>query len=354
MKITYKQLVSAVEQKIVTTTQAEQLWAFWQAQNKNLPTFKLTHVLYYLGGMIAIGAMSLFMNLGWERLGGIGLLCICVIYAIIAFSLGEFLLRRYDLVIPATVLITLVTVLTPLAVYALEQVIGFWDTDYFYQNYYQHNILCRLIMEIATIVVSICLIYRYRFPFLFLPLASALWCMSLDLTLYLFDLLGYLREGFDYANYSTIREYVSLLFGLFITGIAFVIDLKNKTVKDFSFWLYLSGVITFWGALSSMYSDSELAKFCYCCINLLMILIGATIARKVFVVFGALGITGYLAHLAYDVFEDSLLFPLVLTLIGLFIIFIGIIWQCHEKAINHYLLQFLPQGLKNSIQFRKY
>ena len=33
------------------------------------------HILYYLGGLIAIGAMTLFMTLGWERFGGGGLVC---------------------------------------------------------------------------------------------------------------------------------------------------------------------------------------------------------------------------------------------------------------------------------------
>ncbi|KES19898.1 putative membrane protein (DUF2157) [Gilliamella apicola SCGC AB-598-B02] len=66
MKITYKQLTSAVEQKLLTHQQAEQLWLFFQEQNKHLPSFQFTHILYYLGGLIAIGAMSLFMTLGWS------------------------------------------------------------------------------------------------------------------------------------------------------------------------------------------------------------------------------------------------------------------------------------------------
>jgi hypothetical protein len=40
--------------------------------------------LYYLGGLIAIGAMTLFMTLGWERFGATGLLWIAVCYCAIA------------------------------------------------------------------------------------------------------------------------------------------------------------------------------------------------------------------------------------------------------------------------------
>lgn len=107
----------------MTDKQAEQLWFFWQEQNKHLSSFQFTHILYYLGGLIAIGAMSLFMNLGWERLGGMGLLSISIIYSIIALCTAEFLLRRHHLFIPASILITLVIALTPLAVYGFENVI---------------------------------------------------------------------------------------------------------------------------------------------------------------------------------------------------------------------------------------
>ncbi len=352
MKITYKQLLSAVEHKILTGNQAEKLWLFWQEQNKHLPIFNFTNILYYLGGLIAIGAMSLFMNLGWERLGGIGLFSISVLYAIIALSLGEFLLKRYHLVIPASILITFIIVLTPLAFYGLEKALGVWDSSYSYRDYHQFIDWRWLVMELATVFVAICLICRYRFSFLFMPLAFTLWYMSLDLAPYLFHLLNNFKMDINDYSYMDFRKCVSLWFGLLIIGIAFIIDIKNKCTHDFAFWIYLSGVISFWGTLSSMYLDNELGHFFYCCINLLMLLVGAALARRVFVIFGSLGIMECLSYLSYKLFNDSLLFPFALTTIGLFIIAIGIVWQRHEKAINHYLLGFLPKDLRKRIEFR--
>jgi hypothetical protein len=40
-----------------------------------------TTILYYPGGLVAIGATTLFMNLGWEEFGGWGILCIALVYA---------------------------------------------------------------------------------------------------------------------------------------------------------------------------------------------------------------------------------------------------------------------------------
>jgi hypothetical protein len=84
-----------------------------------------------------------------------------------------------------------------------------------------------------------------------------------------------------------------------------------------------------------------------------MILTGAILARRVFVVFGGLGVAGYLGHLAYEVFEDSLLFPVTLTFIGLAIVWLGILWQRHEQRFSHQLRRLLPEQLRELIARRQ-
>ncbi|HKO88285.1 MAG TPA: DUF2157 domain-containing protein, partial [Burkholderiales bacterium] len=85
------------------------------------------------------------------------------------------------------------------------------------------------------------------------------------------------------------------------------------------------------------------------CINLGMIAIGAALSRRVFVVFGGLGAALYLGHLAHDVFKESMLFPFVLTMIGLGVIYLGILWQRHEHAIGERLRAKLPEALRSLI-----
>ena len=77
-----------------------------------------------------------------------------------------------------------------------------------------------------------------------------------------------------------------------------------------------------------------------------MIGVGVLLIRRIFVVFGALGSCGYLGYLASDVFKDSWLFPVALTGIGLGIIFLGILWQKHEKAITRKSQSLLPVPLR--------
>ena len=135
-------------------------------------------------------------------------------------------------------------------------------------------------------------------------------------------------------------------FGLVTILIAFWVDVRSRKTGDYAFWLYIFGVLAFWGGLTMQHSDSELTKFIYFCINLLMIGIGAVLVRRVFVVFGALGCAGYFGHLASTIFEDSWLFPIALSAIGLAIIYLGIIWQRHEAAITESIRRILPTELR--------
>jgi Ca2+/Na+ antiporter len=128
---------------------------------------------------------------------------------------------------------------------------------------------------------------------------------------------------------------------------------RSRRSQDYAFWLYLFGVLTFWGGLSSMNSGSELGKLVYCGINVAMILIGAVLGRRVFTVFGGLGVAGYLGHLSYRVFRDSLIFPFALSVLGLAIIWLGVIWQRREAELSGKLRGYLPVALRQLIDARE-
>jgi hypothetical protein len=169
--------------------------------------------------------------------------------------------------------------------------------------------------------------------------------MSMDLTPFLFG-------GDATELFSDRGKLVSMYFGLAMTVLALLVDIRSYRSKDFAFWLYLFGVLTFWGGLSSMRSDSELNKLLYCLVNLLMIAIGAALARRVFAVFGGLGVAFYLGHLSHTIFKDSMLFPVALTAIGLAIIGAGIYWQRHEAVIGERLRSILPVSVRDLITHR--
>ena len=129
-----------------------------------------------------------------------------------------------------------------------------------------------------------------------------------------------------------MREIVSLWFGLCMLVASYLAD--RRTREDFAFWGYLFGMFAFWGGLTSLDSDSELGKFLYCCINLFLMGVSVVLQRRVFIVFGSIGVFGYLGHLAGDVFEDTLTFTFALSALGLIVIFAGLQYHRHRKTIE--------------------
>jgi hypothetical protein len=339
MDVTKKKLEDAAAKNIISLQQADALCEFLAAQSQDVPRFTFTHILYYLGGLIAIGAMTLFMNLGWESFGGAGIFFISLLYAGVGFKFSNSFAAK-SMAIPAGICATFVVCLTPLAIYGLQQWLGVWPDESVYRDYHRYIKWHWLYMELGTLAVGAIVAWKYKYPFLIMPIAVTLWYMTMDITAMI--------SGGDIT--WELRKLASLYSGLLMISLAFWIDLRSHKKADYAFWVYIFGVIAFWGGLSSQHSDSELSKFIYFCINLLMIGIGVLLVRRVFVIFGALGSCGYLGYLASDVFKDSWLFPVALTAIGLGIIYLGVLWKKHEKSITEKSRLLLPDPLRELLE----
>jgi hypothetical protein len=351
MELTRRQLDAAVAHGVLGAPQAEALWLYLAQQGGDPPRFKPAHILYYLGGLIAIGAMTLFMNLGWERLGGAGLLGIALGYAALAVALTETLLHRLRLPLPAGITGVLAVVMVPMAVYGAQVAGGWWPQDgqLVLRDFHTRVDWRWLLMEFATLAAAALALWRYRLPFLVLPLAVTLWYMSMDLAPLLWG-------GEPLQIGSERGKWMSVLFGLGTIALALVVDLRvhraarlqpAAALRDHAFWLHVFGATTLWGGLTSMDSGSELGRLVYALLNLALIGLGAALVRRVFAVYGGLGLALYLGHLSHTLFKDSLLFPLALTAIGLALVGAGIVWQRHEAAIGARLRAWLPPSLRD-------
>jgi hypothetical protein len=347
-------LNGAVRDGLITSTQSRLLWERWVQHDKLQttvpaglapgPHFGFTNVLYYFGGMVAIGAMTLFMTLGWHQFGDWGLLAIAVAYLVACLLVADNLKGR-ALATPAGILATLAVCLVPLAVWALQSGLGLWPPGGpgSYRAYHTQIDWRWLTLEFATLAAGVVMLWRYRLPFMVMPIAVTVWYMYMDLTHMLMQ-----RSGFDWQ----FTRDISVVFGIATCLLALWVDARSRLARtpewrqDYAFWLYIFGALMFWGGLSLQDSGSELGKALYALINVGLIFGGAAIGRRVFAVLGALGVAGYLGYLSHRVFQDSLMFPFALTLLGLAVIALGIWWQRHEKAIEARLSGWLPEGLR--------
>ena len=337
MRLFRKDLDWAASEGVIDDAQAEALWQALTRRDENKPKFDLIHVAYYFGALLVIGAMGWFMGNAWEAFGGGGIFLISLAYAAAFLTVGSLLWRGPSLRVPGGLLITMAVCMTPLAVYGLQRWAGVWgfDDPGEYRDFHRWIRGGWFAMEIATLGAGLLALRFFRFPFLTAPIAFVLWFLSMDLTPIL--------SGGGFSFTSTLRLEVSLWFGVAMIAGAYCID--RRTEEDYAFWVYLFGLFAFWGGLSLMNSDSEISKFLYCLINVALMWLSIFLGRRAFMVFGALGVFGYVAHLA-DLFEDSFLFPFVLTAIGLLVIFLGIQLKRHGARVGRAIENTMPGWMK--------
>lgn len=337
MDVSKQDLDWAAAQGLISPQQADALWRALEGRAAGRGRFDLVHFVYYFGAFVVISAMGWFMTQAWERFGGGGIFLIAVAYAACFTLAGSMLWFRQNLRVPGGLLFTTAVWMTPLAIYGLERMTGLWPQQDpgVYRGYYEWVKGGWFLMEVSTIVSGLVALRFVRFPFLTFPVAFALWFMSMDFTPLLYG-----RPEFSWNQ----RLWVSLWFGLAMLLASYCVD--RRTEGHFAFWGYLFGMIAFWGGLSLMESESEVAKFGYCLVNVALMLLAVLLDRRVFVIFGALGVFGYLGHLSYTVFKDSLLFPFALSAIGIAIIALGVAYQRNQTRIERVVVGALPEGVQ--------
>ena len=340
MKISRPDFDWAAEAGIISAEQAEALWSALEERTKNRPQFNLANVAYYFGALIVISGMTWFMGLAWEQFGGSGIFFISSLYALCFVLAGKTLWYKQNLIIPGGLLFTIAVCMTPLAIYGLQQMTGIWpgDDPGAYENYHLWVKGSWLLMELGTILAGLVALKFVKFPFLTAPIAFSLWYISMDLTPLLF--------GQTYLTWEQ-QLWVSFWFGIAVIILGYLVDWRTrKTQEDFAFWLYLFGLLSFWWGMTLMEGGSEWDKFVYCLINLGLVFLSVLLKRRVFIVFGAMGVFVYLSHLAYVFFEDSLLFPFALTVLGVGIIYLGVVYQRNQEKLDRFILGLVPPSVR--------
>jgi hypothetical protein len=337
MRVTRRDLDRAVERGVVSEDQAQRLWNVLSEGDADRQKFDLPHVAYYFGALVVISAMGWFMTLGWERFGGVGITAISVLYAALFVGVGGFMWNRRGLRVPGGLLVTIAVCMTPLAVYGVQEASGLWpgEAPGDYRDFHAYIRGGWFPMEVATVIAGVAALRFFRFPFITAPIAFALWYASMDLTP-----LIYGDDYFEAQGYQT----VSLIVGLVMLVGAYLVD--RRTEEDYAFWGYLFGMFAFWGGLTALEGGTEWEWFLYGVINLVLVLLSVLLGRRVFIVFGSVGVFAYVGHLAWEIFEDSLLFPFVLSAAGLAIIALGILYARNQDRIEEAVVRAVPEGLR--------
>jgi hypothetical protein len=292
--------------------------------------FDTPNFLFYFGAIVAIAATGFFVGLGWERRGAT-FMFIASLAFLVAYAGASFLLRRRGWVVPGGLFATMAVSVVPLVVYAFQRLTGWWPKDQprAYESFHQEILASWIVMELITIAVGIVVLYYVRFPLILAPVAWAVWYLSMDLAPLFFG-----------ENVTTDERIgVSLVVGLLMIGSGLALDLRGE--RRIAFWAHFFGLLILLGALCwltfehydrTTWTLITVVSFATC-------LASIPLQRTTYVVYGSLGLLSTTCYWAFDVFEDSLLFPFVVAVAGVASVALGIAvkrsgarWREHAVA----------------------
>ena len=335
MPLSQRELQALQSAGIIDAATVRRIADFYRTQEPDRARFDLSHTAYYLGALVVMSAMGWFMNEAWSRYGGIVLSGIALAYALVFARAGERLWKTPGLRQAGGLLFTLAVWMTPLFVFGIQHEFGWWPdaVQFDYGAYFREIRGSWLVMEVTTVLLALAALRLRPFPFLTFPLAFALWYLTMDLA-------SFLVAG-DYGMWDfEARRIVTFLFGATMLGVTYLID--RRTDEDYAYWLYLFGLLAFWCA----FGIEEYGSLVYGLVNVLLMLLAIVLERKTFMVFGAIGVFVYLGYLSSEVFEDSLLFPAALVLVGVAIIACGVWLRKHEAEVDAALLRLIPAPIR--------
>jgi hypothetical protein len=320
MKLDLSDLEKAAAKGLITPEQAQPLWHWLSAQKPTSGSFNAAGVGSYAGALLIIGAMSWWLVEGWSLLTGPQVFMVGIAYTSVFLGLGVWMNKRPHLHLPASLSITVAVCVTPLITYGLQHWLGFWEINF--PGYFFGGPLLnrdgRLTLELTAIISGLIALWYFRFSLLTVPIFIASWVFAMDVATHLMNAP---------TVPWTVAQQMSLYYGAALLALTFTADRLKK--PNWIFWGYLIGLMAFWGGLTSHSGGTEFTKFIYLLTNLGLIGLSVYLRRKTFVLFGAMGVFIYVGHLAYRVFDQALLFPFILSAIGLTLLLGGV--YLHHK-----------------------
>lgn len=302
--------------------------------------FDLAHVLWYVGALIIMSAMGLFSTLAFSMMGGAGLMATALIYAGVFIYAGEHLWTRKGLTTPGGLMICVAVSMAALFVYGWQESFGWLTSARKAGSLRDFYIWIKggwVPMELATIAAALVALTRYRFPFLVFIVALCLWFLSMDVV--------HWWGGKNDLDIEAFRR-VSLWFGLIVLAIAWIVDMRERPV-DMAYWLHLFGMLIFWAGITFKGGGTAFEKTLYGLFSVGLILFSVFMDRKVYSLFGAMGLLILLGDLSQRLFKDSILFPFILTGIGLAVIGLGLWYVKHRDAMEAAVNRNIPPALRN-------
>jgi Predicted membrane protein (DUF2157) len=171
-------LRAAFDAGIIDASTYERLTSFFAERRaaagsqipEQAPRFDFVNVLWYMGALIVLSAMSLFITQAFSVWGPKALIATSVVYAIGFIAAGVYLWRGRGLRTPGGLLATCAVGMVPLFIYGVQAATGNDPSDtHSYHDFYVWVRASWLPREIGTVLAALATLVFFPFPFLVMP-----------------------------------------------------------------------------------------------------------------------------------------------------------------------------------------
>jgi hypothetical protein len=270
-----------------------------------------------LGVLLVIGAHAWWSTTGYEEMG------IGIVFALTLLWQAGFLVaaewakrRGYGLL--ESGFAAIVAFYAPLAIYSLQRLFGAEFEGHDYNDFYPWISGGWVFMEAGSIAVAAALLYRYRRPFLMLPLTLFTGFLVMDATARI--------SGSGLDDVDTLK-WVVLGGGIGIGLAAVALDFSGW--RRFAFWPHLVSIwLVAWG-LPFCTDTTSVSLFVVAAVDLAL---GVWLARLVYLAAG-----GVIGWVAITMSAEGAAFPFLLMAGGLIFIVAGIWLAKADSPVRRWL-----------------
>jgi hypothetical protein len=278
---------------------------------------RTVQVFVGLGVLLVIGAHAWWSTKGYQALG-IGIVLALTLIWQVGFLCAAEWAKRAGHGLLESGFAAIVAFYTPLTIFSIERLLGVDFEHQDYKDFYPWISGGWVFMEIGSILVAAALLYRYRRPFLTLPLTLFTGFLLMDATA---RIVG---NGFDDDD---LIKWVVLVGGIVIGLVGILLDYKGW--RRFAFWPHLTSIwLVAWG-LPLCTGDNTWPLFLVAAVDLL---VGIWLARLVYLAAG--GIIGWIA---ISMNAHGTLFPFILMAGGILFIVAGIWLAKADSPLRRWL-----------------
>ncbi len=280
------------------------VWEALKAQSHN--PFDGRRMIVWFGGVLALLASTVFLGTAGVSFGVIGFGL--TLAAIMAALLGTgWWLKGKGHDLAGGLLATLFSGLVPLLVFSITDQLGIQRDFFNYSSFYDYISSQWIWMELATIVVGAVVVSKFDFGFATLPPTVATYFFVMDFGEALFD-----------AGFDTLSLVVGFVLGTAMLGLA--VWFERAGMSGHATWLLIYGLLSYLFGAQQIAGGGTAGALVYLGLGFAFLVFGWAIKRGIPVTIGGLAMTCSLAYLSFDYFDDSILFSLVVFIVGIGIV----------------------------------